>query len=54
MTGAAAAMWRFWHQRNYLSTGRIWLERLLATSDHRTTMVAQGPAEATYNLAFVP
>jgi tetratricopeptide (TPR) repeat protein len=58
---AAAAMWRFWHQRNYLSTGRTWLERLLLSAgEHRTTMVAkahlaaggiafwQGDYEATY------
>ncbi|MBD0293415.1 MAG: hypothetical protein ICV70_07575 [Jiangellaceae bacterium] len=30
---AAAALWRFWQQRGYLSVGRTWLERLLARSD---------------------
>jgi predicted ATPase/class 3 adenylate cyclase len=33
---AAAAMWRFWQQRGYLSVGRSWLERLISAS---------GPAE---------
>jgi tetratricopeptide (TPR) repeat protein len=26
---AAAAIWRFWHQRGHLAVGRTWLERLL-------------------------
>ncbi len=30
--GAAAAMWRFWQQRGYLSVGRSWLERLIVAS----------------------
>jgi predicted ATPase len=29
---AAAAMWRFWQQRGYLSVGRSWLERLISAS----------------------
>jgi predicted ATPase/class 3 adenylate cyclase len=38
---AAAAMWRFWHQRGYLSVGRSWLELLLAAGQQRTPVVAK-------------
>jgi predicted ATPase/class 3 adenylate cyclase len=40
---AAAAMWRFWQQRGYLSVGRSWLERLLSSSGpEQTATVANG------------
>ncbi len=38
---AAAAMWRFWQQRGFLSVGRSWLERLLMAGQHRTAAVAK-------------
>ncbi|HEX6576862.1 MAG TPA: adenylate/guanylate cyclase domain-containing protein [Jiangellaceae bacterium] len=39
---AAAAMWRFWHQRWYLFVGRSWLERLLsAVGADETAAVAK-------------
>jgi predicted ATPase/class 3 adenylate cyclase len=37
---AAAAMWRFWQQRGFLSVGRSWLERLLSAVD-KTAVVAK-------------
>jgi tetratricopeptide (TPR) repeat protein len=40
---AAAAMWRFWQQRGYLSVGRAWLDRLLLSSGpEQTATVANG------------
>jgi predicted ATPase/class 3 adenylate cyclase len=39
----AAAMWRFWQQRGYLSVGRAWLERLLLScGPEQTATVANG------------
>jgi predicted ATPase/class 3 adenylate cyclase len=38
---AAAAMWRFWQQRGFLSVGRSWLERLLSGGEHKTAVVAK-------------
>ncbi|HEY9375790.1 MAG TPA: adenylate/guanylate cyclase domain-containing protein [Jiangellaceae bacterium] len=38
---AAAAMWRFWQQRGFLSVGRSWLERLLPVGEHKTAVVAK-------------
>ena len=38
---AAAAMWRFWQQRGFLSVGRSWLERLLTAGQHRTAVLAK-------------
>ena len=38
---AAAAMWRFWQQRGFLSVGRSWLERLLSAGEHKTAVVAK-------------
>jgi predicted ATPase/class 3 adenylate cyclase len=37
---AAAAIWRFWQQRGFLSVGRSWLERLLLAGD-KTAVVAK-------------
>jgi len=48
---AAAAMWRFWQQRGYLSVGRTWLERLLATGRDRTAAVS-GAHVAAGGIAF--
>jgi predicted ATPase/class 3 adenylate cyclase len=39
---AAAATWRFWQQRGYLSVGRGWLERLISASGpHETATLAK-------------
>ena len=38
---AAAAMWRFWQQRGFLSVGLSWLERLLAADQYRTAGAAR-------------
>jgi predicted ATPase/class 3 adenylate cyclase len=38
---AAAAMWRFWHQRGFLSVGRNRLERLLSAGQNQTAEVAK-------------
>jgi predicted ATPase len=43
---AAATMWRFWHQRNYLSVGRSWLERLLPFAHEQTASVAKAELAA--------
>jgi predicted ATPase/class 3 adenylate cyclase len=32
-----AALWRFWYLRGYLSEGRVWLERVLATATPATS-----------------
>jgi predicted ATPase/class 3 adenylate cyclase len=49
---AAAAMWRFWHQRWYLFVGRSWLERLLSAAGAAETAAVAKAHVAAGGLAY--
>ena len=49
---AAAAMWRFWQQRGYLSVGRRWLERLISSSGPDATPILARAHLAAGSIAY--
>jgi predicted ATPase/class 3 adenylate cyclase len=49
---AAAAMWRFWQQRGYLSVGRRWLEGLISSSGPNETATLAKAHLAAGSIAY--
>ena len=49
---AAAAVWRFWHQRGHLTGGRTWLETFLDSADGASAPVRAKAHGAAGSLAY--